>query len=220
MLGTGEQTMELNAEQIKKALECCKTPLASDCASCSYTGKRLEDGVYEGCVNCLVGDSLALITSQEQRIGELTDENVQFRHEQGKLIEERDTFREYAYKMQKYVEYIKHKEEEGYEPSAARYAAEMDMWRVVALEKKKLEEEVERLQKALNTDISIVRVSRGSGKTAHVREVARIRTDAIRADTVRKMQERLKQECLVDSGWEVFQIGTIDQIAKEMVEGK
>ena len=66
--------MELNAEQIKKALECCKTPLASDCENCSYTGKRLEDGVYEGCVNCLVGDALALITSQEQRIKELTND--------------------------------------------------------------------------------------------------------------------------------------------------
>jgi hypothetical protein len=64
----------LNAEQIKKALECCKTPLASDCENCSYTGKRLEDGVYEGCVNCLVGDALALITSQEQKIAELTEE--------------------------------------------------------------------------------------------------------------------------------------------------
>lgn len=67
--------MKLNAEQIKKALECCKTPLASDCENCSYTGKRLEDGVYEGCVNCLVGDALALITSLEQRIEELSEEN-------------------------------------------------------------------------------------------------------------------------------------------------
>lgn len=40
----------------------------------------------------------------------------------------------------------------------------------------------------------------------------------IKVDTVRKMQERLKRECLVDSGWEVFQKGIIDQIAKEMLE--
>ena len=58
----------MEREQIIKALECCKTPLASDCENCSYTGKRLEDGVYEGCVNCLVGDALALIKEQEQRI--------------------------------------------------------------------------------------------------------------------------------------------------------
>ena len=40
----------------------------------------------------------------------------------------------------------------------------------------------------------------------------------IKADTVRKMQERLKHECLIDSGYEVLQIGTIDQIAKEVLE--
>lgn len=40
----------------------------------------------------------------------------------------------------------------------------------------------------------------------------------IKADIVRKMQERLKRECLIDSGYEVLQIGTIDQITKEMLE--
>lgn len=39
-----------------------------------------------------------------------------------------------------------------------------------------------------------------------------------KADTVRKMQERLKRECLIDSGYEVLQIGAIDQIAKELLE--
>lgn len=62
----------MDNNEIKKALECCKTPLASDCENCSYTGKRLEDGVYEGCVNCLVRDALALINSQDQKIKELT----------------------------------------------------------------------------------------------------------------------------------------------------
>lgn len=58
----------LNAEQIIKALECCKTPLASDCEACEYTGKCLENGEYMGCVNLLVADALALIK-------ELTEEN-------------------------------------------------------------------------------------------------------------------------------------------------
>lgn len=40
-----------------------------------------------------------------------------------------------------------------------------------------------------------------------------------RADTVRKMQERLEKECLIDRGYEVLLEGTIDQIAKEMLEG-
>ena len=41
----------------------------------------------------------------------------------------------------------------------------------------------------------------------------------IEADTVRKMQERLNNECFVNRGYEVFLEGTIDQIAKEMLEG-
>ena len=43
--------------------------------------------------------------------------------------------------------------------------------------------------------------------------------DQIRADTVKKMQERLNKECLIDRGYEVLLEGTIDQIAKEMLEG-
>ena len=44
--------------------------------------------------------------------------------------------------------------------------------------------------------------------------------DRVRADTVREFAERLKKECLVDSGYEVLQIGTIDRIAKEMTGNK
>jgi hypothetical protein len=74
--GTGEQTMEhkckktdlktvekceLNAEQIVKALECCHTPLASDCNDCGYRGQSVENGEYIGCSNRLMADALALI---------------------------------------------------------------------------------------------------------------------------------------------------------------
>lgn len=38
-----------------------------------------------------------------------------------------------------------------------------------------------------------------------------------RADTVKRFAERLKKECLVDSGYEVLQIGTIDRIADEIL---
>jgi uncharacterized small protein (DUF1192 family) len=140
--------MELNAEQIKKALECCgEYTHGSTCNNCPYMYIELADN--DICSNIMSRDALSLITSQEQRIKELTEEN-------------------------------------------------------------------ERLQKALNTDISIVRVSRGSGKTAHLREVGRIKADAIRADTVREMQERLKQ-VLHDEGRISYY--TIDKIAKEMLEG-
>ena len=44
--------------------------------------------------------------------------------------------------------------------------------------------------------------------------------DKTKADTVKRMQEMLKRECLIDSGYEVLQKGTIDHIAEELLEGK
>lgn len=89
---------------------------------------------------------------------------------------------------------------------------------------KELTEENERLMKALNTDISIVRVSRGSGKTAHLREVLRIKADAIRADTVRKMRERLTTFFAADDTIKYSEVDAeyinsqIIKISKEMEE--
>lgn len=65
------------------------------------------------------------------------------------LTEQRDTYKEYALQTQAMVEGIRVKMNEGYEYSAAKYVAEMDMWRCIAVEKKKLEEEIERLQEKL-----------------------------------------------------------------------
>lgn len=56
----------LNAEQVKKALECCTL---GDCTPCPY------HQLYVGCRDRMAEDALALINSQEQRIGELAEEN-------------------------------------------------------------------------------------------------------------------------------------------------
>ena len=61
----------LNAETVKKALECC---LANDicdskCGECQYKSTGAD------CMDCMLRDALALINSQEQRIKELTEEN-------------------------------------------------------------------------------------------------------------------------------------------------
>ena len=69
----------LNAEQVKEALECCHTPVASDCNKCGYRGRSVENGEYIGCTNRLIKDALALINSQEQRIKELAEENERLR---------------------------------------------------------------------------------------------------------------------------------------------
>lgn len=58
--------MELNAETVKRALEWCTSPDGDDtCLLCPYGDINL-------CTQSLMAHALALITSQEQRIKELT----------------------------------------------------------------------------------------------------------------------------------------------------
>ena len=62
----------LNAEQVKKGLECCcMQELTHDenCPECPYTD------LYPNCFEYLGKNALALINSQEQRIKELESEN-------------------------------------------------------------------------------------------------------------------------------------------------
>ena len=55
----------LNAEQVKKALECCTL---GDCTPCPY------HQIYVGCRDRMAEDALALINSYEQRIKDLENE--------------------------------------------------------------------------------------------------------------------------------------------------
>lgn len=195
--------MELNRDQIVKALECC---MSADTVDACKSGCPLFEGDYYKCVSeptALHKYALALIKSQEQRIEELEAKNRQYDYEKRKLVDARDVYKEYAVKMQFLVENIKYKEEDGYEPSAARYAAEMDMWRVVALEKKKIAEENERLMREKTALECVVSTARNQAK----------------ADTVRKFAERLKALIKSDyiNGTREQAMSAIDQIAKELL---
>jgi hypothetical protein len=70
-------------------------------------------------------------------------------HENRVLTEQRNTFREYALQTHAMVEGIRVKMDEGYEYSAAKQVAEMDMWRCIAAEKQALQDENERLTNKL-----------------------------------------------------------------------
>ena len=153
----------LNAEQIKKALECCTVGIGTECEKCPYMRTAY-------CNDVLKKEVLALITSQEQRIGaqDMTISELRQRAEKA-------------------------------EHDADRYAQKI----------KELTKDKERLQKA--NDVLLLMTS--------VKE--------IRADTVRKMQERLKAEMRNTAKYSfggreysVIGEGFIDQIAKEMLEGK
>ena len=87
---------------------------------------------------------------------------------------------------------------------------------------KELTEENERMKKALNTGMYIVRSYRGSGNSAHLRELVRVRMDAVRADTVRKMLEKLhaRKVSYGNITFRVVPLDDIDHVAKEILEGE
>ena len=124
--------MKYNKDDIIKALECCSLIGSESCNGCPLE-KECEDSPF---ASVMAERSLELIKD--------------LLHKNEELTEQRDTFREYAYKMQALIENIKLKENEGYEFSVAKHAAETDMWRVVAAEKRILEEENERLRSMLH----------------------------------------------------------------------
>lgn len=66
--------MERERDDIIKALECCASP-QNLCEECPIDQKKKDDCI---CGQFLAKNALALITSQEQRIKELTEENERF----------------------------------------------------------------------------------------------------------------------------------------------
>jgi hypothetical protein len=123
--------MKYSNDDIIEALRCCSLNGRNSCETCP---------LKEECEESPLESVLAKYTLGV--VDKLMRENRT-------LTEQRNTFREYAYQMQAMVENIRVKENEGYEFSAAKHAAEMGMWRCIALTKKQLEEEIERLQEKL-----------------------------------------------------------------------
>ena len=123
--------MKYSKADIIEALRCCSLNGRNSCETCP---------LKEECEESPLESILAKYAL------EVVDKLM---HENRALTEQRDTFREYAYQMYAMIENIRVKENEGYEVSAAKAAAEMDMWRVVALTKKQLEDEIKRLQEKL-----------------------------------------------------------------------
>ena len=65
----------LNAEQVKKGLECLNNKIDRDCNTCPIFWKVRKSTVTQNCRHIILDATLALINSQEQRIKELTEEN-------------------------------------------------------------------------------------------------------------------------------------------------
>jgi hypothetical protein len=123
--------MKYSKDDIIEALRCCSLSGRNSCETCP---------LKEECEESPLESVLAKYTL------EVVDKLM---HENRALTEQRNTFREYALQVHAMVENIRIKEDEGYEYSAAKQVAEMDMWRCVAAEKQALQDEIERLQEKL-----------------------------------------------------------------------
>jgi hypothetical protein len=120
--------MKYSKDDIIKALKCCSFNGRNSCETCP---------LREECEESPLESVLAKYTLEV--VDKLMTENRT-------LTEQRNTYREYALQMHAMIENIRIKENEGYEFSAAKHAAEMDMWRCVAAEKQALQDENERLK--------------------------------------------------------------------------
>lgn len=183
----------LNAEAVKKALECCLTTSEGDCIACGYRGKK--DGLFITCTNCLIADALALINSQEQRIAaqDMTISELRQRCEKA----EHDADR-YAQRIKELTEEVAEEKEKG------EMCAE-----VIKRQDKEIAQkdaEIKRLREACDRSDLLFRA------TARVSETTRNETIDEFADMVKeKMREVAtgKRTSLVGIGW-------LDQIVKEL----
>lgn len=216
----------MDEKQVIKALECCTSPdNDSDCPlNCPY-------GDVLSCQQLLLAHALALFKQKDEQIFQL--ENRLKECENGyegtlhlercklhdaeqkikKLTEQRDTFEKYAYSLRNFIDGIAKKESEGYEPSAAIAAAEMDIWRCISLRQKQLEDEIESLR-------ATVAIADGERKCRF--DVMRKSIAKAKANFARELLKRVKKNAFPEDGCGVdcIYVSDIEQYAKEIVEGE
>ena len=187
----------MEKDLIIKALECLTGEEVMFCRECGYN----KVGAFS-CRKELAKDALALIK-------QLTEEVEKDSKVVNDLIKEAETYLAQRDCLRNIVKNLTN-ERDG-------LRAHLD---VSVAEQARLTEENERLREILHTDISFVCVSRGSGKTNHLKEVARLRMDEVRAYAVREMHSKIKDRCIEGGIYPAFVERVIDQIAKEMLEDK
>lgn len=183
----------LNAETIKKALEIHTGDMP--CEECPYNC----DAHDEICLDVLAADALALINSQEQRIGKLAEEV-----EDLKVTLLARTMALTTLKAVK--KELTEEKNEVFEKGAENLTRLEEAYL-------KLEAENERLKTQkyyIHTD----------GRIEMIPTV-----ESVKADTVREMQERLKADAVIIKDHTgkmgtVVGVGNIDDVAREMLEGE
>lgn len=123
--------MKYSKDDIIEALRCCSLNGRNSCETCP-----LKDECEESPLESVIAKYTLEI------VNKLMTENRA-------LTEQRNTYKEYALQMHVMMENIRVKINEGYEYSAAKYAAELDMWRCIAADKQAMQDEIKRLQEKL-----------------------------------------------------------------------
>lgn len=174
--------MELNAEQIKKALECCAKGC---CGDCPHFPSSL------GCCRKTILDALALINSQEQKIFELENRFKECENgykgtnflDRCKLHDAEEKFRKLTEENERVTQHL-HKELEN-----NRKICEMLDKKVVECES--LHASCTELARKMQDNVRAENEELQKSRECDVRK--------LKADTVRKMQERLKKRRVCSS---------------------
>lgn len=194
--------MELNAKTVKKALECCF--INEDCTGCHFWEK---DNRRDDCLQQAVKDALALITSQEQRIGEQDIVISELRKKLEKASHDADR---YAVKIKELTEEAESLKQ-AMEHEHASFMETFGEW----------DDKCQRLTEENEMLIEDNEIK--SQKRANIFEIANA-YERGKADTVREIQVRLAQSIgtYTDKSFvyvtAMFRL--LDQITKEMLEGK
>ena len=174
----------LNAEQVKKVLECCG---ASDksCSSCPLA----KD--YSPCSKTMADNALALIKSQEQKIEAYRQELAEVRVALAEANCDKKRLTEEAECLKQCMEH----EHASFMETFGEYGEKCD----------KLTEENDKLRASCTELAQECKKWQGRLK---------IECEYTKADTVRKVQERIKEYFPYDADSGLYVV--LDQIAKEM----
>lgn len=189
----------MNTEQIIKDLEgftknfnCCHQGYVEACGLiCKVRREMIHDlsgKQHPECnENCKDYEPLPDIQAMRNALALIKEQQA----EKKKLTEERDAFIRCAYEKQHLLNSINEKLEQGYELSAAKACAEMEMWHRISLQEKELVEENERLQALLDETID--------SNAAWVEDNGRLRKEmnTIKVETVQKFAEYLKKHAFL-----------------------
>lgn len=223
--------MELNKEQIIKALECCiKAECWGDCQElgCPALTKngchfylRTDDDNENALYIEMLKDALALINSQEERIKELTEEKAEIWEERNRIYNDLQDWKAIAEGYQKQFEDCAE--------DRAKLTEENERLRGVGIPDNEVyirlsDAKHAIMEYACNQTVSkyasaeICKAVRNGAEGAmnELDYITPVKVAPI-ADTVRKMQAEIEARCIKGGIYPAFVKSTIDQIAEELI---